>query len=135
VSADDGAVKWSFALPDTTVRYSAPAVEGNLVVAGASDGYLRAFDAETGDVRWTFYNDAALASTPLITPNTIYVGSMGRQLFAVDRATGAVKWKQELRGRVKSAMAARGEYLVVLSEPRFVYLFKSSPATNDVLSP
>ena len=75
-----------------------------------------------------------LAATPLLTPNTVYVGTMGQSLLAIDRESGALLWEQRLRGRVKSALAARDGYLVVLSEPRFVYLFKSASAT-DVVSP
>ncbi len=129
-----GRVRWQVDLPDTTVRFSAPAVDGTLVVVGASDGALRAFDTATGEPRWVFRNDAALTAAPLLTPNTVYVGSMGRSLFAIDRATGALQWEQLLKGRVKSALAARDGYLVVLSEPHFVYLFKSASAA-DVVSP
>lgn len=134
LEAAQGRVRWQVELPDTTVRFTAPAVDGSLVVVGASDGTLRAFDKATGEQQWIFHNDAALTATPLLTPNTVYVGSMGRSLFAIDRATGALQWEQVLKGRVKSAFAARDGYLVVLSEPRFVYLFKSASAAN-VVSP
>jgi outer membrane protein assembly factor BamB len=134
LEAAQGRLRWQVTLPDTTVRFSTPAVDGALVVVGASDGKLRAFDTATGDLRWTFENDAALTAAPLLTPNTVYVGSMGRLLFAIDRATGVAKGQLELKGRVKSALAARDGYLVVLAEPRFVYLFKSA-SVSDVVSP
>jgi len=135
LDAAQGRVLWEYALPDTTVHFTTPAVDGSLVVVGASDGALRAFDAATGTLHWTFRNDAALRATPLLTPHTVYIGNMAHSLFAIDRETGARKWEQQLRGRVKSAFAARDGYLVVLSEPRFVYLFKSSSAADDVASP
>ena len=135
LDAEQGRVLWDYALPDTTVHFTTPAVDGSLVVVGASDGTLRAFDADTGAIRWTFHNDAALRAAPLLTPHTVYVGSMAYSLFAIDRETGDPKWEQQLRGRVKSALVARDGYLVVLSEPRFVYLFKSSSAVDDVVSP
>ena len=136
LEAAQGRLRWEVVLPDTTVRFSAPAVNDDLVVVGASDGALRAFDTATGALRWTFQNADALAATPLLTPGTVYVGSMGRMLFAIDRETGASRWERQLRGRVKSALATRDGYLVVLSEPRFVYLFKSASATDtDVVSP
>ena len=135
LDAAQGRIRWHFTLPDTTVHFTAPAVDGSLVVVGASDGALRAFDAVTGTLRWTFQNDAALRATPLLTPQTVYIGNMAHSLFAIDRETGTLKWEQQLKGRVKSALAARNGYLVVLSEPRFVYLFKSSSAADDVVSP
>ena len=134
LEAAQGRIRWEVALPDTTVRFSAPAVDGDLVVVGASDGALRGFDTTTGELRWIFQNADALAATPLLTPTTVYIGSMGRMLFAIDRETGTSQWEWQLRGRVKSALASRDGYLVVLSEPRFVYLFKSASAI-DVVSP
>ncbi len=132
VDAAQGRVRWRFAVPDTTVRFSAPAVGGEVVIFGASDGTLRALEAATGRLRWSFDAGAALAAAPLLTAETVYVGSMGQKLIALDRQTGTLKWEQELKGRVKSALAARGGYLVVLTEPRFVYLFKSTSAISHV---
>ncbi len=134
LDAARGEVVWQMTLPDTTVHFNTPAVDDGLVVVGASDGFLRAFDASSGDLLWTFEDDAALRSTPLLTPTMVYIGSMRRALFAIDRTTGALQWEHELRGRVKSAFAARDGHLVVLAEPRFVYLFKSASA-RDVVSP
>lgn len=135
LDAETGTERWRFALPDTTVRFTPPAVDDGVVVVGASDGFLRALDAEAGTVRWSFEADATLRAAPLITPNVVYAGTMDRMLYAVDRATGSLVWKEELRGRVKSALAAREGYLVVLTEPRYVYLFKSTSASNHVVSP
>jgi outer membrane protein assembly factor BamB len=135
LDAAQGDVRWQVTLPDTTVRFTAPAVDGSLVVVGASDGALRAFDASTGAQQWLFQDAAALTATPLLTPNTVYIGNMGHSLFAVNRQTGRLRWKGDLKGRVKSALAARDGYLVVLSEPRFVYLFQSASVSSDVASP
>lgn len=134
LDAAQGNVAWDFAIPDTTVRFAPPAVDGDLVVFGASDGVVRALDANTGALRWTFEDDAAITAAPLITSNTIYVGTMGRMLFGLNRADGTVQWEYELRGRVKSAMAARDGSLIVLSEPRYVYLFQSTPTDGPVAS-
>ena len=117
---------WSLALPDTTVRFSPPAVDDGLVVVGASDGLLRAFDPATGELRWSFEVDEAFAAAPLMTPERVYIGSMAGKVYGVDRATGEVLWEHRLRGRVKSALAARDGFLIVLSEPHFVYLFRSA---------
>lgn len=132
VDADSGRRLWAFSLPDTTVRFTAPAVDNELVVFGASDGRLRALDPATGALRWTFEADDAITAPPLLTPRTVYAGTMGRHLLAVDRATGALQWEEELKGRVKSAMAAGAGYLVVLTEPHYVYLFKPTTRASDV---
>ena len=132
LNAADGDELWHVTLADSTVRFSAPSVDSGLLVAGASDGLLRAYDAKSGALRWAFRSPDAIIAKPLITRSSVYVGSMGKMLYAVDRATGALQWQEELRGRVKSAIAGSEEYLIVLAEPRYVYLFTSGP--DDVSS-
>ncbi len=124
LDADRGAVRWVFEAPDPTVRLAAPAISGDDLVFGGSDGVLRALDSATGALRWTFEAPDAITAPPLITRNTVYVGTMGRWLYAVDRSTGEKRWEHRLKGRVKSPMAARDGVLVVLTEPHEVYLFR-----------
>ncbi|MBM4370086.1 MAG: PQQ-binding-like beta-propeller repeat protein [Deltaproteobacteria bacterium] len=49
VDADAGRIVWRAPLPDSAAT---PAVIGELILAGATDGVLRAFDAATGAGRW-----------------------------------------------------------------------------------
>ncbi len=123
LDAATGATRWQFALPDTTVRLTAPALDGSALAIGATDGRVRLFDARTGALVWETRLDGALTAPPLLTPAFVYVGTMMRQLVALRRADGGVAWEYTLRGRVKSALAVAGGGLVVLSEPRFVYRF------------
>jgi outer membrane protein assembly factor BamB len=134
LDATQGHIVWKFSVPDSTVRFAAPAVDGNLVIFGASDGVVRAFDAKTGALQWTFEDDAAMTAPPLLTPETVYIGTMGQMLLALDRADGQLRWEYELKGRLKSAMAASDGQLLVLSEPRYVYLFRSAPSVGPVAS-
>lgn len=127
LEAASGTIRWTFALPDTTVRLAAPALAGQDLVFGASDGFLRMLDARTGSLRWTYPAGDAITAPPLITRSTVYVGTMGRKLVGVDRGTGALRWEQVLKGRVKSPMAARDGVLVVLTEPKTVYAFIPEP--------
>ncbi len=129
LDAATGRPRWHFSVPDTTVYFAAPALAGETLFFGGSDGALRALDARTGSVLWTFQVEDAFTAPPIVTRETVYVGSMGRMLYGVDRATGAKRWEHRLKGRVKSAMAARDGMLVVLTEPHHVYLFQ--PASLD----
>ena len=129
VDVTSGAVRWNIALPDTTVRFAAPATHDSMVYVGATDGVVRALDVETGNEVWTYGIDAAIASAPLIAGDVIYVGSLGKDLLALDRVSGAQVWSQTLKGRVKSAFAAKDGALIVLAEPRYVYMF--SPSARD----
>lgn len=124
-----GTEVWTFSAGDTTVYFGAPALSGSQVIFGSSDKHVRAFDAATGALQWETSFPDAISATPLITQNVVYIGSMGRMLYGLDRANGHLVYEQELRGRIKSAIAVREDHLVVLTEPRHVYYFK--PATTD----
>jgi outer membrane protein assembly factor BamB len=115
---------------DPLVRLTTPALDGADLAVGGSDGVLRLLDARTGQERWRFTDDSALTAAPLLTPHTVYFGTMRRDLVALARTSGAEQWRTTLRGRVKSALAAREGQLVVLSEPHFVYLFKPVATAN-----
>lgn len=122
----DGQTVWTQALPDTTVRFTAPAYRDGTVVVGTSDGRLFSLSAATGEVQWKATVGESLVATPLLTADLVYVGGMDRHLYALDARTGDEVWTYELEGRVKSPMAARDGFLVVLAEPRLVYGFTTS---------
>ncbi|MGI9175260.1 MAG: PQQ-binding-like beta-propeller repeat protein [Rhodothermales bacterium] len=132
LDAAQGHVRWHYAIEDATVRFTAPALSGTDLVLAGTDGVVRMLDAETGDVRWTYQAKEAITAPPLFTRDVIYIGTMGKKLYALDRATGELLWEEELRGRIKSGMAAREGYLVVLTEPSHVYLFKTK--TSDYVT-
>ena len=50
---------------------------------------------------------------------------MGRMLYVLDQKSGAMLWEHELKGRIKSGFALQDGNLIVLTEPRYVYNFKS----------
>jgi outer membrane protein assembly factor BamB len=131
LDAERGDVRWTYSIADTTVRFAAPALADQTLYLAGTDGFLRALDAATGEVRWTFDADEALTSAPLITAGSLYFGTMDRKLFALSLETGEFQWEVTLKGRVKSAMAARDGGLIVLTEPRYVYRFRQAPPATS----
>ena len=117
---------WQFALPDSTVRMATPAVNEKVVVAGASDGFLRKWDAISGALEWVFDGGEALTAAPVLTDSFAYAGSMGRRLLAVRMADGTLAQEIELRGRIKSSMTLQPDGLIVLTEPRYVVRLKEA---------
>lgn len=122
----DGTEEWTFALDSEEPYFASPAVSDGQVVFGASDGLVRALDAETGALAWSTSVKAAVTAAPLLTVDVVYVGSMESQLIALERATGEKIWEQELGGRMKSGFASAGNRLVVLAEPKTVYMFETT---------
>ena len=114
-----------------TVQISSPTADHELVVAGASDGILRVFDLDTGEVKWSTQCPDALAAKPLITSEVIYTGKYGELVVCpFDRHNGDLLQQIELRGRVKSAMALAEGGLIILTEPR--YVVRLTPLNTDV---
>ncbi|MEX2400798.1 MAG: PQQ-binding-like beta-propeller repeat protein [Rhodothermales bacterium] len=121
-----GATRWEYLLPGEDVYFSAPAIGEWEIVFGASDGIVRALNVEDGSQRWTADVSDAVTAPPVLTDHLVYVGTMGGNVVALDRAEGTSSWQTSLEGRVKSAFAVKDSRLVVLAEPRLVYLLEPS---------
>jgi len=93
VSLDDGAIRWQVPLgssPDILpvplpIRPGLPNLGGPIVTAGglvfvsaSMDGYLRAFDVETGAELWSDRLPAGGNATPMT-----YLGPSGRQFVVI----------------------------------------------------
>ncbi len=130
LDARTGETRWTFALPDTTVRFSATAFDSRDGVAavGTTDGHVRAIRAETGVEMWVANVGDPVTAAPLMTQQTVYAGTLGRQLIALDRNTGLKLWDFTMPGRVQSAMAATEDMLFVLSEPQRLVAFRIAEA-------
>ncbi len=83
-----------------------------MVYIATFDGYLNAYDATTGNLKWQFPTGTHFANltSPVIDPatNTLFFGTLGyleeqdhgvpSPSFALDAQTGALKWSEILNG-------------------------------------
>jgi outer membrane protein assembly factor BamB len=71
-------------------RYSRPAYDpaAGIILAGASDGQLFAYEARTGKLRWSFSTDGALETDPQVQDGVVYVTTQSGTLYAIEVATG-----------------------------------------------
>ena len=53
---------------------------------------LKARDAYSGAVRWSFTGDGTLASAPIVDNGYVYIGSRSGKVYALDGSTGANVW-------------------------------------------
>ena len=67
-----GAVRWQHV---TTPSYAASAATGGVVLAGALDGVLKAYDAESGSPLWASPALGAISSAPALAGDLVVVGS------------------------------------------------------------
>jgi outer membrane protein assembly factor BamB len=66
-----------------------------LAFVGTYAGRLYAWDAATGEERWTFQAGGPIGHSPALDGDTLYVGSMDRRLYALEADTGKVRWAFE----------------------------------------
>ena len=126
LDVSDGSIEWAYQAPSVETYIASPGVGENDIIFGASDGHVRSLASSDGALRWATEVDGAVTAAPLVTHGTVYVGTMRSKLFGLSREDGTRTWETELEGRVKSAFAAKGRRIVVLAEPRVVYLFQVS---------
>ncbi|BDG06517.1 outer membrane protein assembly factor BamB family protein [Anaeromyxobacter oryzae] len=100
----DGTVAWE--LRGNGAFNGPPAIEGDTVYAGASDGRLYAIAIATGKERWRYEAKEELATRPAIVEGTVFVMSLQDTLFAVDARTGAWKWHH--RREPRAGFSIRG---------------------------
>jgi len=125
LDATSGEAVWTWEGPEH-IRMGAPALGSSEIIAGATDGHVRAFDRATGAVRWETEFDDVVSAAPLVAGSHVFVGTLGQELAALDLTTGENLWQTEVEGRIKSAMAVAEGGLLVLTEPRWVLYFKPS---------
>jgi outer membrane protein assembly factor BamB len=123
LSGTTGETVWSYTVEDEKVRFAGAAVVPDMVIFGGSDGVLRALDPQDASTVWTFRTDGTIAAPPAVSGELVFFGAMDREFFAVGLRDGSLHWSKELRGRVKSAPAVADGFVVVLTEPRYIYAF------------
>ncbi len=94
-------VKWAFAYPNTIKARSQPAYGAGAIYFGSHNGTVRALDAKTGCLRWTFRASAEVRTAIVISPwsaddedadPTLYFGDLLARAYAVSARTGELRW-------------------------------------------
>jgi outer membrane protein assembly factor BamB len=95
LNAQTGAVVWK---AKTFTTSGKPAVAGGALYVAADDGTVRAFDASTGQARWTFTRTVGVSSQlgldgyVAVSGDTVYVTSDAGAVYALDAANGKQRW-------------------------------------------
>jgi len=108
VSLADGTDRWSFTAENAGFP-SAAAVGGagdaRVVVVGDDVGLVRAFDAASGALRWTYETQGEISGGPTMLDGPdgprVLVGSQDAALACLDLASGALIWKHEIADQIR----------------------------------
>ncbi len=80
--------------------YATPAVSYGRLFVGVIDGVFSAFDAETGEHRWSRKLAGSIYGSAALWNETAYVGTTGGTFYALSALTGRTIWQQQLSGKI-----------------------------------
>jgi outer membrane protein assembly factor BamB len=123
IKASNGKVKWQTSAlgPGLGVAgrfYATPAVAFGRVYSGNNDSRVYSFDAQTGELAWTYstgsyvYSGTAVANTKDTKP-TVYVGSIDGNIYALNAKTGDARWVESAQGPVIGSLSIVGDTVYV----------------------
>jgi outer membrane protein assembly factor BamB len=87
--------------------------------AGA-DGFVVAWDADTGRELWKF-NSAPIESSPLLRGNRLFVGSWDHHVYALNAKNGKVIWRFEADDQVNTSAAYWNGRIYIASDGGTLY--------------
>ncbi|MES2124586.1 MAG: PQQ-binding-like beta-propeller repeat protein [Gemmatimonadota bacterium] len=122
-----GSVAWKFKTGGRVL--SSPAVSGERLFVGSSDGVLYAIDRKSGSELWKFASKGPIASSPAVHNDLVYVSSLDGNVYAVDLATGKQRWAFATKGEQRfTAPGIHGAIPKTERMPDPFDVFLSSPA-------
>ena len=89
---------------------AAPVVDGNDVIFGSWDTYLRSLDRRTGKLNWQWNNgrEVNLYSpgnvVPVVTPEQVVIVAPDRMTTAIDRRDGTQLWREKNENKVRESL-------------------------------
>lgn len=95
---------------------AAPIIDGNDVIFGAWDTYLRCLDRKTGKLKWKWSNGSTANMlgpgncVPVVTKKQVIIVAPDRYMTAIDRKTGKQIWRiKDHKVRESLGMSADGK--------------------------
>jgi len=92
-------------LTQMQIEYSSPAVVDGVVYFGSNDHRVRAVNASTGDIMWSYLTGNSVESSCTVTYGIVYFGSHDHNVYALDALTGDKVWNFTTKGEVYSTPA------------------------------
>ena len=105
---------------------------------------LKARDAYSGAVRWSFTGDGTLTSAPIVDNGYVYIGSGSGKVYALDGSTGANVWTGNLGAAVQTTESpvsrphtglGAGDGLVVVPASTLLVTYQSSTQPTPTPTP
>jgi len=109
--------------------FMAPTVWKDLVIYTGGDTVARAFDAETGALRWEQEFDMPIASSSTIAGSRLYFGLYGDEqvpsrLVCLEARDGRYLWSMEIEGSLLSAPVIAGKRIIFGTDQSVFYVLE-----------
>ena len=104
-------------------------VGGGLAYMGTYAGKMYAWDATTGEERWTFRAGGPIGHSPMLDGGVLYFGAMDRRLYALDAATGKPRWTFEAGEGIWTSPVAWAGLVMFGARDGVFYALKAADGT------
>jgi len=109
--------------------FMAPTVWKNMVIFTGGDRTARAFDANTGALRWERVFDTLVSSPPTTAAGRVYFGLLGDENFppkfvCISARDGKLLWQMETEGSILSAPVIAGKRIVFGTDKSVFYVLE-----------
>ena len=109
--------------------WMAPTIWRDLVIFTGGDVMARAFDAETGALRWEQAFETPVCSSATIAGNRLYFGLLGdhehpSRFVCLDARSGRLLWSMETEGSLLSAPVIAGKRIVFGTDKSVFYVLE-----------
>lgn len=103
---------------------ASPVIANGLVYVGSQDGTLSAFNALTGQQKWTTTAGAPIVlSAPAVAAGLVYIGSQDGKLSAFDATTGQSGWTATLDSAITTSPIVAHGLVYIASSSGQLYAF------------
>jgi len=79
--------------PQKENQATVPTSAGGLIFLGDNNGLVKAIDANTGQLKWTYATAGPIMQPPTIWKGRAYVGSGDGYIYALEAASGRLLWR------------------------------------------
>jgi outer membrane protein assembly factor BamB len=109
--------------------FMAPTVWKNLVIFTGGDCAARAFDADSGVMRWEQIFDTPISSPPTLAAGRVYFGLLGDsftppKLVCISARDGRLLWQMEIDGSILSAPVIAGKRIIFGTDESVFYVLE-----------